>query len=384
MNVTSDCYKVASKFYQDPHRCVECKWYEICARSFSDPRSDTTSISSPQALHRSPESSTNVDTMPRYNSAAQVGLNKPVAAPDTEKTAIVRHGGVHDLHEGIKGTETAASSQIDDFPYPDLPLDLSNITHEQLVDRSENLASQYRKRKDYLAVRDEYLFISFALNQFGLLAPLFREQPRIPFLDKDRNQSHDQLLIDQIVIDFHWIWSRGDRVASSQWTELKRLFSKDYFDCTEVAESYAHKKWTSDFRAAEMLCLTRRQQVQLVQLRNNGLKEQYRRLIEGKSGYDSVTRRSKRTRAKFFVVRSTINDYVDRNHRLIGQEKVYEALWLARELLHQDASLAQIAELVALQLGVKPLAPKTVSDKLVVLDKILSCIEPSPGVNVGP
>ncbi len=341
MNGTPGCYKDFSKFGHDDALCDDCRLYEDCFASF-------TAIA---------------DRM------------------DADKTVINSGDTDHGLYETPRRAETA-SDAIADFRYPDLPLNMSNITHEQLVDRAEQLASRYRKEKNYLAVRDEYLQVSFGLNQFGLLAPLFREQPRIPFLVTERNQSHDQLLIDQIVIECHWLWSRKERV-SPRWRELKRIYSSSNFDCDAVAESIADNEWTSDFRAEDLLSLSPRQQVQLVQLRNNDLKERWRLIIDGKSGYDSSTRRSKRTRAKISIVRSTIINSADRNHRIRGQEEVYEALWLARELLHQDASLAQIAELTALQLGVKPLSPRTVSDKLKILDVIMSSIESPPAVTVG-
>lgn len=301
-------------------------------------------------------------------SSARVAIiDQPAVAASTSFSAQPKPPLTLAVPEVAENLSTAASATH----YPTLPMDTAEASHAQLVTRSIELASQYRKNKSYWAVRDEFIHVSLALNQYGLLAPVFRDQPRIPFLKKDRDASHDQLLIDQIVIDCHWLHSRGERV-SPVWPELKQMFDlSGVFDCVAIAASIAVKGWSSDFRADELFSLAPRQQVQLMQLRSNARKERYRALLEGKGAFNRDTRTATRVKSLFSPVRSAIYQWGDNNHRVRGQEEMYEALWLARELLDDKASSADLAELAALRCGVKPLKPKTVSGKMTTLDTTL-------------
>ncbi len=255
--------------------------------------------------------------------------------------------------------------------YPTLPLDLTHVSHDQLMSEISKITSLYRKTKNYFSIRDDFVYTSLALNQFALLAPVFRDQPRIPSIKKERNDSHDQLLIDQIVIDCHWLRSRGEQVSVC-WHELKGIFDLSViFDCSDIAERIASKGWSSDFKVSELFTLSTRQQVQLMQLRSNKLKDQYRILIDGKQFFDAATRAANRTKPLVSMIRSEIINWADRNHRIRGQEEMYIALWLAGELLGKDASYSKLADLAALRCGVKPLHPKTVSDKVSQLNKML-------------
>lgn len=261
-----------------------------------------------------------------------------------------------------------------------LSAEYSCTLHEELVDSLIQVACLYRKEKDYLKIRDEFMRISLALNSIGLLAPIFRDQPRIPFLKKDRQSSHDQLLVDQIVIDCHWLWSRKEPVPAI-WPELNRIFQNlTHFDCDAAATTIATRKWSSGFRADDLLTLTPRQQAQLVQLRSQDLKDKYRLLVDGKPRRGSTIR----SRAMLSVVRSAIYAWADKNYRIKGQQDMYESLWLARELLGSKPSYASIGELAGLRCGKKPLSAKSVSDKLSNLDKELLAIgltlEPTVGL----
>jgi hypothetical protein len=266
--------------------------------------------------------------------------------------------------------------------YPSMPLDLSTVTHESLVASSIELASQFRKNKDYLEIRDEFINVSLALNRFGLLAPLFRDQPRIPYAKSKRDASHKQLLIDLIVIDLHWLYCRKENV-SPRWPELKKMFDHTWqFDCAVVSELIADRNWSAEFRTSEILQLNNRQQVQLVQLRDANRKDNYRALVEGVRELDSTNGNS-RKKAKVQPIRQVINEWADRTHQIRGHEEMYEALWLAKELLGHDARIKQIAELAALRCGVKPLSARTVADKLKQLDAVLIKASLIHGVTTG-
>ena len=278
----------------------------------------------------------------------------------------------------LNGDQLVAPSKIavlkpsisTDFPV--LPLAFPVGTHEQFATQIVYLATQYRDAKNYAAVRDGFVRVSLVLNRFGLLAPVFRDQPRIPYAKDKRDLSHDQLLIDQIVIDCHWLYCRKENVRP-RWLELQPMFdSSRQFDCTHVAKRIARRNWSSDFKADELFSLAPRQQLQLVQIRSNRLKEQYRILVDGRSKYDPASSATKRTKSLLSPVRSVIHAWADGNHRVRGQQEMYEALWIARELLPNTATDANFAELAALRCGVAALSAKTVSGKMISLDKQLT------------
>lgn len=283
----------------------------------------------------------------------------------------VNQSCVHEIEVTVASKELVTG-------YPSIPLDLSNLSHDSLVLRSIKLASQFRKDKDYSKCRNEFVAVSLALNQFGLLAPVFRDQPRIPPQKSSWNK-YTQLLIDQIVIDCHWLYCRKGSVRPT-WPELQLMFDHScQFDCSEIAAMIAAKNWSCDFRVNELFALGNHQQVELMQLRNGQCKALYKRLVEGERDFG----RSSRTKAEISAVRVAINNWADHTHQIRGQEKVYESLWLARELLSPNASYADIAALTALRCGGKPLCPKTVSGKLKQLDSALKRAELPSGRSMG-
>lgn len=255
--------------------------------------------------------------------------------------------------------------------WPDLPLTITGETQQSLANLLTDLTRTYRDTKNYWNVRNDFVRTSLALNQLGLMAPAFRDQPRIPYIKKDRNPAHQQLLIDQIIIDCHWLHCREERI-NPRWPELRSMFAPgSVFDCQVVSNRIAERNWSSDFRTNELFLLPRRQQVQLVQLRTNEHKENHRRLMEGSMGFESSGTRI-RERAKVVPVRAAINEWASRTHQIRGHEEAYEALWLATQLLGPDASNPQIAELAALQHGTAPLNPRTVAGKRKQLERVLT------------
>lgn len=263
-----------------------------------------------------------------------------------------------------------ASKETAQFAYPKLPLDLTAFTHEGLKQRSIELATQFRCEKDYDSIREEFVRVSLALNQVKLLAPAYRDQPRMPYL-KSRWEENAHLLIDQIVIDCHWLHCRGEQV-NPRWPELKAMFaSSGGFDCAAIARKIAAKDWSCDFRVLELFYLNNRQQAQLMQLRSNALKKKFQTLLEGTKELDSDGKTS-RMKSKVSPVRMAINNWVDSNHRVRGQEEMYESIWVAIELLGPKAKSKEIADLAALRCGVRPLSPRTVIDKITILKKVLA------------
>ncbi|MDR6539474.1 hypothetical protein [Variovorax soli] len=255
--------------------------------------------------------------------------------------------------------------------WPTLPLNTSEVDHQHLVLRLTEITSHYRTHHSYATVRSAFVETSLLLNQLGLLAPAFREQPSIPRVVKARTNSHTQLLIDQIVIDCHWLHSRGEKVQP-RWNELRRVFSsRSKFNCSEIAERLAAKNWKTEFRANDLLLLNDRQQMQLAQLCTAAKKEARRTLFEGSRDFGSTGMVS-RIPARVTSVRLAINNWADRTHQIQGHEDMYQALWVARELLGPAASHPQIAEFAGLQCGCPPLHPRTASEKLRRLQEVLA------------
>lgn len=251
--------------------------------------------------------------------------------------------------------------------YPLISYAPPHISHEALLSRSTELASEFRDFRDYNAIRDEFIETSLALNHFKLLAPVFRDQPRMPFKKSEWGR-YTLLLIDQIVIDLHWLHTRGEQVKPRR-AELKALLSpSNTFDCAAVAIQLAAQNWSSDFRVQELIFVNDRQQRQLMQLRSKKLKEDFRVLLEGRG---RQCRASGRVAATVAAVRMAIVNWADRTHQIKGHEEMYESLWVARELLGATASNDDIGELAALRCGTLPLDRKTVAGKLKRLDEKL-------------
>lgn len=265
--------------------------------------------------------------------------------------------------------KASAASEGGGHSYPELPLCLDGLNHDAIVKRSIELASQFRCDRDYHAIRDEFVRVSLALNQWGMVAPVFRDQPKIPYKKKEW-EKYTQLLIDQIVIDLHWLGCRGERLFP-RWPELKSLLQHvGEFDCDAIAEQIAGRGWTCDFRVNELITVCPRQQTQLMQLRSNEMKDRFRILLEGKSELEEGKRTS-RSKAEVSAVRMAIATWADGNHRVRGQEEMYEAIWLAMRLLGPKAKPEEIAILAAYRCGVKPLHRTTVSAKIETLRDVL-------------
>lgn len=281
----------------------------------------------------------------------------------------VREKSKHLANAAEQDELDSTGSAIVDTSYPALPLCLEGVTNESLVERSIQIASQFRRNRDYNAIRAEFLHASLALNQLGMLAPVFRDQPKMPYKQAEWKK-YTQLLIDQIVIDLHWLHCRGERLLP-RWPELKSLLQRAAeFNCNAIAEQIAGRGWSCDFRVNELITVCPRQQAQLMQLRSNEMKERFRTLLEGKSELEAG-KRTKRTKAEVSAVKMAIASWADGNHRVRGQEEVYESIWLAMRLLGSKAKPKEIAGLAAMRCGVRPLDRKTMMVKIETLRKVL-------------
>lgn len=291
--------------------------------------------------------------------------SKP-AASATEENEPCSPAPATPADTSARASAISASSA---YTYPALPLCMDGLTHDIMVKRSIELASQFRRDRDYEAIRNEFVYVSLALNQWGMLAPVFRDQPKMPY-KKAEWKKYTQLLIDQIVIDLHWLHCRGERLLP-RWPELKSLLQHAAeLDCVAIADQIAGRNWSCDFRVNELITVCPRQQTQLTQLRSKEMKERFRILIEGKSELEAG-KRTTRKKAEVSAVRMAIATWADGNHRVRGQEEMYEAIWVAMRLLGPKAKPEEIAALAAYRCGVKPLSRKTVAGKVETLRKVL-------------
>lgn len=239
----------------------------------------------------------------------------------------------------------------------------------------EKVGIDYRAGVNYELIRDEFLDASFTANSFCLTAPVFRPQPKMSG-KKSEWVNQKKLLADLIVIDCHWLYVRDESVEA-KWPEIKRMFDlSKSFSIKEIEDRVARKNWSSGFKSGELLTLTHRQQYQLVQLRDEPIKQRMRMLIDGSSksvglGTDGKEKKV-RVRAPFLEIKRKIREWADARTSVRSSIQMYESLWLARELLGPGAPLKQYAELAALRCGCKPLSTKTIDEKLKALDRRLA------------
>lgn len=236
-------------------------------------------------------------------------------------------------------------------------------------------AERFRAGQDYSSLRQDFIAASMASNVFGLNAPVFRDFPKMSGILAERKKQ-TQILVDQIVIDCHWLYVRGENV-SPRWPELQRIFDKSSpFDVEEVCDRIASKNWSANFKVEEAFTLTERQQFQLVQMRSVAVKDKMRWLLEGRlasasKGSDGKVR-GHHVPSPFPSVRRKIREWAEHRPQVRPAILMHESLWLARELLGPKAPLKHIAELAALRCGCPPLSPKTVDEKLKALDRRLA------------
>lgn len=255
------------------------------------------------------------------------------------------------------------------------PAGLGFVNSAAAVADISRIAQEFRANIDYGSLRDDYMSASMAANNFGLMSPSFRDYPKIPGLKAEWHR-HKQMLIDQVVIDCHWLYCRGEEVVA-KWPEIQRMFDRSKsFAAEDMAELIARKNWSSGFKAGGLLSLTRRQQCALVQIRDDSIKKKMRFLMDGGSESLGVglngKDRKRHIPSPLVEVRRRIREWAEVRSSIKPSVLMYESLWFARELLGQDATLAQLAELAALRCGCKPLSPKTVQEKLKALDMRLA------------
>lgn len=233
------------------------------------------------------------------------------------------------------------------FP-PSTDADHEHKSSAQLAEELEQLVDGIQAPDDYVKVRDRYCAISVALNQRGLLAPAFREFPKISAHALKRG--NEQMLIqrDRIVIDCHWLFCRAEvvEIYEGQWKGLLKRGKP--LDMDRLA-TFAATKIKNESRAYGTLRLTDRQQCQLVALRGDSIGAQFKHLTV------STYSRSARVPSTMEPVERAINRWCEKDRRMVAHRSKYLAYAKAKALLGPGALIFEIAELAGLIMGDPPL-----------------------------
>ena len=222
------------------------------------------------------------------------------------------------------------------------------------------LCRQLRMHNDYVRVREDYCNISIRLNLIGKLAPAYR-----PLLKSGAawgDAVHTVIHRDQVIIDLHWCHATKMPLMPLNQDHVALLGDNADF-AFDRAWALSCKKWRSEYRALEALCLTTFQQCQMLTLHGPDLAARLKGLGAGwrDSGGSSVS--------KIATVKRLISQWAERDKRIWSQRDFYEKLWLAREALGPKTSKQQIAELHAMMMGGEMQDRATIRDKLKSLDK---------------
>jgi hypothetical protein len=225
-----------------------------------------------------------------------------------------------------------------------------------------DLVDTWEKYRDYMQIRDAYCTLSIAMNHLGMISPAYRAHPTInPVLSK-RDENYRIIQKDRLIIECHWLRCRQESIVTRD-KKYQALFDSNQLFPFELSEKFASENWSNNHRADEALYLTAQQQSQLIALQGNIVRERRARAMDGIK-VDGV-----RVPPKVKVVRLALRKWSEKKSVIATQYQIYEALWLARELLDKDASMREIAKLGSLITGASPLDESTVRLKLAGLDK---------------
>lgn len=215
----------------------------------------------------------------------------------------------------------------------------------------------------YLVIRETFCALSLELNNRKLLAPAFRPNPTIPYGLKEHSKTQLAIQRDRVVIDCHWLHCRNERVTASEikWKDLLDL--KRDFQYEKVCE-FASESIKNEYRADAILRLTPRQQFQLVALRGNKAVNQFSKLTK------SIREKGKpRVPPRLETIELGINNWCEKDCRIEKYHSQYLAIGKSTELLGEEASIKQIAELTGLMLGEEPLSESTMRTKIKKIEK---------------
>ena len=268
--------------------------------------------------------------------------------------------------------EESAEDVVADYYFPTSTADddLSDYEHADLMAKLELLIDMVKTPDDYMAIREQYCEISIALNERKLWAPAYRHGLIIPKMKANLKPVHTLVLRDRIVIDCHWIHSKGykNRIDEKQWRPLSKLKMPFPF---ELAVEFARREMRTEYRAEGVMSLTIRQQFEMRALQGKTVQahvyalKQYQRI-------DGVRIPNSRE-----IIRLAVNRWCEKYPRFESEREKYLAHAEARALLAiVTASPTDIANLAGMIQDINPLSEGTVRGLLKNMDKWLKELAP--------
>lgn len=280
-------------------------------------------------------------------------ISTPTAAPAAPSPTLIPKETAEDL--------------VNDYYFPNNEItDDPSVYHVALMDELESLAQQVRKPDDYLGIRDRYCEISEKLNLRGLWAPAFRPRLTIPLKKDDRLPAHTLILRDRIVIDCHWIHSKGYKIhlGERHWRPLFKIATPFPF---VLAVEFSTRWQRNEYRAEGVLGLTPFQQFQTQSLIGVSV-QGHIKAVENSQYVDR-----KRIPPPMEIINLAINRWRERDPRVEREREKYLAHAKARALLEiESPTWREIAILAGLIQGVPPLSESTVRGFMAKLDSRLA------------
>lgn len=304
-------------------------------------------------------------------------VNTKIGAEPPSATTAPQASDTHQVQDTTStvlpspASATAAEKNTDNDPEISVsvvaaPSAPRHISHEDLMAELEALAQEYLKPDDYLRIRERYCEASMALNVHGLWAPAFRPDIPIPKKKSLRQPPHELIQQDRVVIDCHWLHCRQYHIAPAE-AQWRPLFKKNSEFPLALAQEFATRNITNEYRAEAILRLTHPLQVQLRALRGRTAQEQFGDL----TGYSRVD--GKRVPPPLETIALAINRWAEKERRVASHREKYMAHAMARELLKPASpTRKEIAALVGLIRGVPALSERTAYDLLKKIDKQLA------------
>jgi hypothetical protein len=262
----------------------------------------------------------------------------------------------------LRVSVASSSASVNSYSFPVECIDANHLVFDNLAKRMSELVESWRKHGDYMQIRDEYCELAIALNYEGLLAPAYREMPKNPPPGSTWEPINLLLHQDRVVIECHWLRCRHELVLTRD-NKYQALFDVTVPFHFDLAASFASEGWKSNHRTDEALYLTTWQQCQLIALQGAEVRER-------RETIPSVPKHGpKPWHSKIFYVRRALREWCRSDRRIIAEQKAYENLWFARELIGKGGTMIEIAKLGGFISGVCSLNESTVRSKLKRLDK---------------
>ena len=250
------------------------------------------------------------------------------------------------------------------FPI-DFMIDHSDNSHDDLMESIEVLVQNLKHSSEYPNIRESYCAIALELNHRGLWAPAFRPDVKIPWKKSERLPVHDTIQRDRLVLDCHWLHSKGYRIKPEE-VKWRPIFKKAESFAFDIASEFAVRELKNEYRADSILALTRMQQCQMRSLRGVALEERITHIEK----YQRTA--GVRIPSLMERVNLAVNRWCERDRRVVDESDKYIAHARPRAMLEGSIpTINEIAVLAGMILGAPARKESTVRAFLGKLDKFM-------------